>query len=192
MTMNSTLPALVGAALERARASGFAYSCDPEVGRLLAVLAAAVPEGGRVLEIGTGAGVGAAWLVSGLLPRTDVTLTTVEQDERTAEVAAGGDWPGFVEFRVGDALELLPGLGAYDLVFADAVAGKHVGLDLTVAALGPRGVLVVDDMTPAPGVVWEPEFARRQDGVRQALLADRRLVTVELAHGSGVILATAR
>ncbi|NUT43538.1 MAG: hypothetical protein HOV86_26465, partial [Thermoactinospora sp.] len=47
-------------------------------------------------------------------------------------------------------------------------------------------------MTPAPGVVWEPEFARRQDGVRQALLADRRLVTVELAHGSGVILATAR
>lgn len=40
--------------MERARAAGFAYSCDPAVGRLLATPAAGVPERGRVLEIGTG------------------------------------------------------------------------------------------------------------------------------------------
>lgn len=184
---------LVDAAVERARAAGFAYSCDPAVGGLLAALAAGVPERGRVLEIGTGAGVGAAWLVSGLLPRTDVTVTTIERDADRSALVAGAGWPAFVDFHVGDALELLPGLGTYDLIFADAEGGKQVGLELTIAALNPRGMLVVDDMVPAPGVVWNEEFAAGQDAVRRTLLGHGRLVAVELAgHGSGVILATAR
>ncbi|MEU4508536.1 class I SAM-dependent methyltransferase [Nonomuraea wenchangensis] len=191
--MNPETPRLVRAAAERARTAGFAFSCDPDVGRLLAVLAAAVPEGGRVLELGTGTGVGTAWLVSGLLPRRDATVTSVELDPERAALAASGDWPGFTDFLTGDALELLPGLGAFDLIFADAVAGKQVGLELTVAALGPRGVLVVDDMTPAPGSTWDPEFAARQEAVRRTLLGHARLAAAELGgHGSGVILATAR
>ncbi|MGP3958278.1 O-methyltransferase [Nonomuraea sp. 3N208] len=191
--MNDEMPEPVRVAVERARAAGFAYSCEPAVGRLLATLAAGVPEGGRVLEIGTGAGVGLAWLVSGLLPRTDATVTTIERDLGRAGLVAGGDWPEFVDFRTGDALELLPGLGTYDLVFADAEAGKQVGLELTIAALSPRGVLVVDDMVPAPGVVWDAEFTGRQEAVRRTLVGHERLVAVELTgHGSGVILATAR
>ncbi|MFG1617246.1 O-methyltransferase [Nonomuraea wenchangensis] len=191
--MNTETPELVGAAVERARAAGFAFSCDPAVGRLLAVLAAGVPERGRVLELGTGTGVGTAWLVSGLLPRRDVTVTSVELDPERAALAASGDWPGFVDLRTGDVLELLPGLGAFELIFADAVAGKQVGLELTIAALGPRGVLVVDDMTPAPGVTWDAGFAARQEEVRRTLLGHERLAAVELGgHGSGVILATAR
>ncbi|NRQ37430.1 SAM-dependent methyltransferase [Nonomuraea sp. NN258] len=199
--MNSETPRLVGAALERARTSGFEYSCDPAVGRLLATLAAAVPENGRVLELGTGVGVGTAWLVSGLLPRTDATVTSVESDPGRGAAAASGDWPGFVDLRVGDGIDLLAAEGGYDLVaaeggydlvFADCVAGKHVGLDRTIAALRPRGVLVVDDMVPAPGVTWDEGFAVRQEGVRRTLLSHERLVALELAHGSGVILATAR
>lgn len=191
--MNPETPELVRAAAERARAAGFAFSCDPAVGRLLAVLAAGVPERGRVLELGTGTGVGTAWLVSGLLPRRDVTVTSVELDPERAALAASGDWPGFVDFRTGDALELLPGLGAVDLIFADAGAGKQVGLELTIAALAPHGVLVVDDMTPAPGSTWDSEFAARQEAVRHTLLGHDRLAAVELGgYGSGVILATAR
>jgi len=189
--MNTDLPELVRSAHERARVAGFGYSCDPDVGRLLAVLAARVPEGGRILEIGTGLGAGVGWLVSGLWPRTDVTVTTIENDPERAGLAAR-DWPEFVDPRVGDSLELLAGLGTFDLIFADAVAGKQEGLERTIAALNPRGVLLVDDMVPAPGVTWEEEFVRKQDGVRQTLLNHDRLVAVELAHGSGVILATAR
>ncbi|MFG1960169.1 O-methyltransferase [Nonomuraea sp. NPDC049028] len=189
--MNDDLPELVRAAHERAKAAGFDYSCDPDVGRLLAVLAAQVPEGGRILEIGTGLGAGVGWLVSGLRPRTDVTVTTIESDPERAGLAAQG-WPEFVDPRVGDALESLAGLGTFDLIFADAGAGKQVGLERTIAALNPRGVLLVDDMVPYPGVTWEEEFVRRQEGVRQTLLDHDRLVAVELAHGSGVILATAR
>ncbi len=190
--MTPGTPYLVSVAEERAAAAGFRRSSEPAVGRLLAALAAAVPEGGRVLELGTGAGVGTAWLASGLLPRTDVTVTTVERDPASAALTAGGDWPGFVAFRTGDAVELLPELGTFDLIFADAQGGKQVGLDLTIAALNPRGVLLVDDMVPAPGETWDAGFTARQEAVRRTLLTHERLVAVELSHGSGVVLATAR
>jgi hypothetical protein len=50
-------PPLVAAAALRASEAGFTFSCEPEVGALLAVLAAHLPAGGRVLELGTGVGV---------------------------------------------------------------------------------------------------------------------------------------
>jgi demethylmenaquinone methyltransferase/2-methoxy-6-polyprenyl-1,4-benzoquinol methylase len=188
--MDGPLPALVADATSRARAAGFALSCEPAVGRLLAVLAAHLPVGARVLELGTGAGVGTAWLACGLQPRTDVTVTTVENNPRTAAMAAHGDWPEFVDLLVGDALDVLAGTGNFDLIFADARGGKSTGLDRTIAALSPHGLLVVDDMTPTPQ--WTGEQRARQDGVRQTLLTSPLLTSVELDHGSGVILAARR
>ena len=179
----------MAAAAQRAGAAGFPYSCEPAVGRLLAVLAACVPPGGRILELGTGTGVGTAWLASGLLPRTDVTVTTVESDPATADLAAGGSWPDFVDLRRGDALEALRP-ATFALIFADAPAGKWFGLDRTVTALRPGGVLVVDDMTPT--AAWPPEQHTHQRAVRATVLDDPRLVSVELDHGSGVILSTRR
>lgn len=118
--------------------------------QLLAVLAAHLPAGARVLELGTGAGVGTAWIASGLLPRADVTVITIEKDPQTAALAAHGAWPQFVDLRVGDALDVLGEAGAFELVFADAPGGKWSGLDRTIAALAPHGLLVVDDMTDIP------------------------------------------
>jgi predicted O-methyltransferase YrrM len=188
--MDGTLPALVAAATGRARAAGFQLSCEPAVGRLLAVLAAHLPERARVLELGTGAGVGTAWMVSGLLPRADVTVTTVEKNPQTAAVAARGDWPEFVDLQVGDALDVLAGAGNFDLIFADAQGGKWTGLDRTIAALSPHGLLVVDDMTPTPE--WTGEQHTKQGGVRQTLLTSPLLTAVELDHGSGVLLGARR
>jgi len=180
-------PPLVKAAVDRARLAGFPFSCDPVVGRLLAVLAAHLPGEARVLELGTGTGVGTTWIVSGLLPRTDVTVLTVENDRETAALAAGGDWPSFVELRHGDALEVVAQGGTFDLIFADAPAGKWHGLDRTIAALGPHGMLIVDDMTPQPD--WTDSQRDAQEQVRRTLLAAPELTSVELAHGSGVILS---
>jgi hypothetical protein len=56
-------PELVAHATALAHRAGFTRSCEPGTGALLAVLAAAVPAGGRILELGTGAGVGTAWLI---------------------------------------------------------------------------------------------------------------------------------
>jgi hypothetical protein len=68
------LPENVLAAYERAARTGFRLACEVEVSGLLAALAAAVPGGGRVLEIGTGVGVGLAWLVHDLGARQDVEV----------------------------------------------------------------------------------------------------------------------
>jgi predicted O-methyltransferase YrrM len=84
------MPLLVRQAVARAHEAGFSYSRDPEVGRLLAALAAHLPVEARVLELGTGTGVGTAWITFGLLPRTDVTVIPVEIDLATAALAARG------------------------------------------------------------------------------------------------------
>jgi predicted O-methyltransferase YrrM len=188
--MEQTFPELVATAVGRAASARFGQSCDPRVGGLLAVLAAHLPAGARVLELGTGAGVGTAWIVSGLLPRTDVTVTTVERDARTALLAAQGDWPGFVDLRLADAIDVLAEGGLFDLIFADAQGGKWEGLDRTVAALRPGGLLLVDDMTPAPD--WPADRRARQAEVRRALLSSPLLTSAELSDGSGVILSTRR
>ena len=190
MTGHETVPPLVAAAASRAHHAAFAMSCDPAVGRLLAVLAAHLPARAKVAERGTGAGVGTAWIASGLLPRTDVSVTTIENDHQVAALAAHGDWPSFVSLRYGEALGVLAEAGTYDLIFADAPDGKWHGLDQTIAALGPHGMLVVDDMTPMPD--WPGNQQAVHNQVRHALLTEPQLVTVELGHGSGVILSTRR
>ncbi|WP_371477021.1 O-methyltransferase [Kitasatospora sp. NBC_00315] len=184
------VPPLVEQARQRAADHGFGYSCAPLTGELLAVLSAAVRPGGRILELGTGMGVGLAWALHGLRGRADVTLVTVEQDPRTAELAATADWPAWVEPHTGDAVRLLPGLGTFDLVFADAEGGKWHGLDRTLAALGEGGVLLLDDMDPERYTLAEHHVAIA--GVRAALRADTRLVIVDLPVGTGHIIATVR
>ena len=113
-------------------------------------------------------------------------MLTVEKDQATAAIAARGDWPSFVELRNADALDVLARGGTFDLIFADAPGGKWHGLDRTIAALGPRGLLVVDDMTPLPE--WTDSHRAAQEQVRRTLLTAPGLTSVELAHGSGVIL----
>src|SRR3954451_8090542 len=81
---NGDVPPLVRQALALAEEMDFTQSCTPEVGRLLVVLATQRREG-TVGEIGTGCGVGAAWIVSNLAP--GATFVTVELDEARAAAA---------------------------------------------------------------------------------------------------------
>jgi len=60
------VPARVQEATRAAAEAGFSLSCDHGLGRLLGVLAAAVKQEGSILELGTGAGVGVAWIVAGM------------------------------------------------------------------------------------------------------------------------------
>ena len=102
VTEGEELPERVLAAYERAARTGFRLACEVEVGRLLAALAAAVPGGGRVLEIGPGVGVGLAWLVHGLGARQDVEVVTVELDDALQQTALSARWPPWVRFESGD------------------------------------------------------------------------------------------
>lgn len=185
---SNQLPEPVAVAFAAGRRAGFTMSCEPEVGALLAVLAAAVPTGGRILELGTGAGVGTAWLTHGLGRRTDVELVTVDNDQDTADLAAQAAWPPYVRLIVGDAVEVTAGEGTFDLVFADAQGGKWEGLDTTVAALRPGGHLVVDDMTEPPST--ESHHKQKIIEVRTQILGHPDLVSVPMDWSSGLILST--
>lgn len=190
VTEGEELPGSIRAAYERASRTGFQLACEVEVGRLLAALAAAVPGGGRILEIGTGTGAGLAWLVHGLGARSDVEVVTVELDHEVQRTALSAPWPPWVRFESGDGARAVGGLGQFDLIFPDAPGGKISGLHQTVAALRRGGVLIVDDM----------DLTRHEDeqlrsalaGVRHSLLGDAGLVCAELSFSSGVIVAVKR
>ena len=182
------LPEPVRMATERAEQAGFTMSCDPGTGRLLTVLAAAVPVKGRVLELGTGTGVGTAWITHGLQGRGDVEVVTVEIDAATAALAAQHPWPSWVKLLTGDAVDVTRRVGSFDLIFADAQGGKWEGLDTTVAALRPGAHLLVDDMTP--GEFADDHHARKISEVRARLLGHPDLTSVEIAWSTGLILST--
>lgn len=191
-------PALVARAVELARRVGFPLtreeaesagggpSCSlPEIGRLLATLVASRP-GGRIAEVGTGVGVGAAWMASGLAG--GATLLTVEFDpERAAAAAALFEEHEDVTVLAGDARRLLPPMGPFDLVFADG--GYGYGEDL-VELVAVGGLLVLDDLTPEE---QRNEATRAApDPKRDLVFGSPRLLGVELrtTPTDGALLAT--
>jgi predicted O-methyltransferase YrrM len=182
------VPAAVAGAKRRARDFYFTKSCDDRVGRLLSTLAAAVPAGGRILEIGTGVGVGLGWIVTGLKHRTDVEVVSIEGDLRLSKAARLGDWPGYVEIVTDDALAALPHLGTFDLVFADAAPVKYRDVGLAVNALRPGGLLLVDDLCPTAAGT-EQQLAERE-ALRETILRHPCLQAVELDWATHLILAT--
>jgi predicted O-methyltransferase YrrM len=166
-----TVPPLVARAKAAAEALAFAKSCRDEDGRLLQVLAGrrAVE---RVAEIGTGTGVGTAWLASALPP--GVPLFTAERDARLAGAAAelfAGD-PDVAVLH-GDWREVLPPHAPFDLIFVDGGRAKD-DPDVVLALAAPGATIVMDDFSAD----WEGPDARRD-----SWLAHPRLAAVEIGTG---------
>lgn len=120
----------------------------PEVGRFIALLAAAAPAG-RFIEIGTSAGYSALWLALACR-QTGRRLTTFEILEekaelarQTFEVAGVGD---VVDFVHGDALAHLPEYRGISFCFLDAekeIYGQCY--EATVPNMAAGGILVADN-----------------------------------------------
>jgi predicted O-methyltransferase YrrM len=181
-------PSCVAEALTRAAELRFVKSCNDSTGKLLAVLAAAVPTRARILEIGTGAGVGTAWLVAGLGARGDVQIVTVEVDHRLSEATRGSAWPSYVTVQEGDAAKALASLGTFDLVFADAAPIKYGHIGSLLPAVAPGGILIADDLQ---GDVDIPaEQLAEKDAFRATVLNDPSFRAVEIGWSSGLLLAT--
>ncbi|MFD9124590.1 O-methyltransferase, partial [Kitasatospora sp. NPDC059571] len=166
---------------------GFTLSCDDRTGGLLAVLAAARP-GGRILELGTGAGEGAAWLLSGM--DADARLVSVELDASVqalarAELAADAR-AEFVTADGGAWLEEYDG-PPFDLVFADTWPGKFTHLERALELVAPGGTYLVDDLLPQPG--WPAGHRGSVQALITALTSRPDLRTVRLAWSSGLLMA---
>ena len=163
-------PPLVTRALELEHELGFERSCIPEVGRLLHVLAGQRSRT-RVGELGTGCGVGAAWVVSALPP--SVPFVTCELDPARAAAAAElfADDEN-VRVLQGDWHELMPPEAPFDLLFLDA-GKQHPEVDgeEVVSLLAPGATIFMDDLSP--------DFPA-PDPVREFWLNHPRIAAVEL------------
>lgn len=148
------LPPLVERALELAERLGFERSCEPEVGRLLHVLAGSRGRS-RVAEIGAGAGVGAAWIVSALAPDVPFFTTELDPERVAAAEELFRDDPN-VRVLAGDWRDTLPPEAPFDLLFFDA--DKHLrpaeDVDVVLELLAPGGLAVLDDPMAPLREIW--------------------------------------
>jgi len=126
--------------------AGRPSACLPDVGRFLAMLAAGC-RGGAIAELGTGAGIGAAWMASAM--PADCTLVTAELDSALA-TAASTLFAANSRVRVlsGDASEVLPPYAPFDLIFADCGVRDGGAFGALCQMLRPGGRVVMDDLTP--------------------------------------------
>jgi len=183
----TSVPPLVEQAMVLAHRMGFENSCLPEVGRLLFVLTGGV-RAGTIGEVGTGCGVGAAWITSALTGGS--RFLTVEIDDTRASSAAAlfqkypdvqvlhSNWPALLAH------------GPFDLLFVDASPAKYDEPDRVMRSLRPGGLVVLDDLTPVE--YWPPEWQGRPDVVRDFWLNDAGLRATEIRTTSrtAAILAT--
>ena len=183
------IPAKVFEARLRAKECCFQMSCEDLVGRLLATLSATVPKNGKSLEIGTGTGVGTAWICTGLRERTDVEVITIEVDPFLHQAVLGGSWPAYIKFICGDAKEMLDNLEEFNLVFADASPVKYGGnIESTFRLLAAGGILVIDDLR-ANRKLNETQCSDIEN-LRRKIMANPNLQVVELQWATGVIITT--
>lgn len=121
----------------------------PLVGRLLFVAARAIGAR-RVVELGSGFGYSAVWFARAVGARGRVICTEgSEENERLArDFLARAGVRERVEWRRGDALEILPSLpGPFDIVFNDIDKQDYPGvLEPARGALRPGGLLISDNL----------------------------------------------
>jgi predicted O-methyltransferase YrrM len=175
----------------------FERSSIREIGRLLAVLAASRPYG-RLAEIGTGTGVGSAWVASAMGP--DATLVTVEVDDDRAAACARlfADLPN-VRVLHGDWHEVLPPEAPFDLLFFDGGGWKRsppaqmrAESERALELVASGGVVVMDNLTPEH--LWPAEGPKWPDALREFWLGSDALAATEIqtTPDSSAILAVKR
>ena len=165
-------------------------------GRILAMVSRLVRPR-RILEIGTFTGYSALCMAEGLA--TDGELITIDRNEELEDFANSffgrSPFAGRIKMRIGDALEVIPGLGgAFDLVFIDGDKSQYLEyLDAVAPRVNPGGVLISDNVL-WNGKVVEPDVPGDTDTAvvkeyNRRLAADPRFETVLLPIRDGLTLS---
>lgn len=187
--MNDTQISAVPGTLEGIRTEsaqiGFALASEPQTGAFLRALAASKP-GGRFLELGTGTGVGTAWLLAGMDAASRLISVDSDADvQSTARRHLGGDRR--VSFLAADGGGFLEHASdTFDLIYADAWPGKFTHLERALSLLKPGGIYFIDDLLPQPS--WPEGHAPKVPALITALEAMPGFVSVKLAWSSGIMM----
>lgn len=172
------------------RELGFDMPSERKTGALLRTLVASKP-GGHMLELGTGTGLAASWIIAGLNKKA--VFTTLDNDPAPLLIARkylGEDVrTKIIETDAASFLE--QGFeGQFDLIFADAWPGKYSHLDEALNALAFGGFYVIDDMLPQAN--WPEGHQAHVDLLMATLRAREDIVLVPFDWASGVVVAVKR
>ncbi len=176
--------------IQEATASiGFTMGSDLLTGSLLRTLAATKPAG-TFLELGTGSGLGTAWILDGMDSQS--RLITVDRAEHASAVARRLLGPDArVQFLTTDGIKYIASIResgkTFDLIFADMQPGKFAYLDETLESLKVGGIYMVDDLLPLPS--WEEQHAARVVNLIRALEQRQDLRITKLNWSTGLLIA---
>lgn len=154
-------------------------ACIPQVGRLLQALAAGKP-GGLIGEHGAGAGVGTAWLASGLTGKARLISAELNPERASAVAQLFADRDD-VEIRAGDWHAVMATDGPYDLLFMDAMPRADLqpsNWDAVTELVKIGGQIVMDDLVPIE--FWPAEWESNTDLKREFAFANPRVIGVEV------------
>ena len=167
-----------------------------ETGKVIHTLIRAVAPR-RVLEVGTLAGYSAIWIGRALPDGGRLLSLELREDhaELAREFLGRAGLSDRVEVRVGDARELLPGIGpdgSFDVVFLDADKESYPEyLEQARRLLRPGGLLLADNAL-WQGKVLEEGGSEADRGIRAfdgAVAADPDFTATVLPVGDGVLVA---
>jgi predicted O-methyltransferase YrrM len=181
------IPPLVKRANNLARQMRYRFSCSNGTGRLLRLLASQF-QGGVIGEIGTGCGVGSAWIISSLAPGT--SFVTVEKDATLAAVARTlFDSYSMVRVLSGDWIEIVK-FGPFSMVYVNARIARFIPPEVLMQALRLGGMVMIDSLVPLEQLSIDVQ--QQPDPVRNFWLNDSRLEATEILVNTeeAVILAS--
>jgi len=182
------LPPKYAEVLGASKSMGFTMCSDVLTGNLLRTLAASKPQG-RLLEIGTGTGLSATWILDGMDSQS--TLLSVDNNADLVAVAEkflGSD--SRLTIRVQDGAEFIHSLAGqtFDFVFADSWPGKYNTFDEMLRLVAPGGFYVIDDMLPQPN--WNVDHQLSVNELIGKLETLKDFHVSKMGWSTGVVVCT--
>jgi predicted O-methyltransferase YrrM len=177
---------------EATSAIGFTMGSDHLTGSLLRTLAATKP-GGQLLELGTGTGFSAAWMLDGM--DSQATLVSVDANEQVTAIPRRylGHDPR-ITFTSMDGRMFIDSMlqqgTCFDFIFADMPPGKFHCLDETLRLLKPGGLYVIDDLLMLTS--WQEAHVTQVYRLLATLEARQDLHITKLNWSTGLLIAVRR
>lgn len=171
---------------------------QPEVAQMIqTILYMKRPD--RILEIGTAIGYSAS-IMAETMDSGEIVSVEIREDMRTLALANVDQFKTEVnfDFRLGDALEVLPNIeGKFDVIFIDASKGHYLEfLELCKEKLNPNGLIISDNILYKGMIACDEWVIKRKKTIvkrmRQylkALTSDTDFHTSIIPIGDGVALS---
>ncbi len=171
-------------------ASGFTMASDVLTCSLLKTLAASKPSS-AFLELGTGTGLSACWILDGMDRQS--RLLSIDNNHQYQEIANrylaedkrlqlvcrdGGEWLG------------ANGNLKFDYIFADTWHGKYLMLSEALAMLNSGGLYIIDDMIPQPN--WPEGHHQKAEQLLADLAGRNDIIITPMQWSTGIVVGVKR